>query len=71
MTTEEDVKRWVREEHETIKAEEQAACAHAVSGTYQPPDFDILLCDQCGKIITMADYNENGEQRVANPRVPL
>jgi hypothetical protein len=65
------VKRWVREEHEAIKAREQAECSHAVSGSYQPPDFEILLCDFCGKIVTMADYNENGDQRVANPRIPL
>ena len=65
MTTEEDVKRWVREEYAAIKAEEQAACSHSVSGTYHGDD---LLCDQCEKIITMADHSENGDQRVAHPR---
>ena len=65
------VKRWVREEHELLVAEKQAACNHRVSGTYQPDNLDILICDQCGKILTMADYNENGSQRVAHPRVPL
>ncbi|KKK81349.1 hypothetical protein LCGC14_2814360 [marine sediment metagenome] len=68
MTTEEEVKRWVREEHESIKAEEQVACDHRVSGTYQG---DILICDQCGKTITMADHSENGDQRVAHARIPL
>ena len=68
MTTEEDIKRWVREEHEAIKAEEQAAYDHRVSGTYYD---DVLLCDQCGKPLTMADHSENGDQRVAHPRIPL
>ncbi len=63
------VKRWVREEHKAIVAEKQAACQHLVSGTYQPDNLDILICDQCGKIITMDDYSENGAQRVAHPRV--
>ena len=70
MVTEEEVRKWIREEHAAIKAEEQAACNHAVSGTYEP-DGGPLICDQCGKIVTMADYSENGEQRVAHPRVPL
>ncbi len=68
MGTEEEVKRWVREEHEAIKDEEQAACSHRVSGTYHGDD---LFCDRCGKVITMADHSENGDQRVAHPRIPL
>ena len=68
MATEEEVKRWVREEHEAIVAEKQAACQHLISGTYHGDD---LICTECGKIVTMEDYSENGEQRVANPRIPL
>ena len=71
MATEEETKRWVREEHALIKAEEQSTCDHHISGTYQPPDYEVLLCDKCDKVVTMADHNQNGEQRVAHPRVPL
>ena len=69
MATEEEVKVWVREEYALIKAEEQAMCEHLISGTYPPDDIDNLFCDQCGGIVTMADHSENGEQRVAHPRV--
>ncbi len=62
------VKRWVREENEVIVAEKQAACNHQPSGTYHGDD---LICDKCGKIVTMADHSENGDQRVAHPRIPL
>lgn len=71
MATEVEIKRWVREEHLVIKAEEQAACDHRLSGTYPPDDPDNLYCDQCGKLVTMADYSQSGDQRRAHPRIPL
>ena len=54
MPTEEQIRQWVREEREAIKAEEQAACLHAVSGT-QDPVSGVITCDQCRKVITLAD----------------
>ena len=65
------VKRWVREEHELLVAEKQAACNHRVSGTYQPDNLDILICDQCDKPLTLESEPEDEEQRRAHPRVPL
>ena len=53
MPTEEEVRQWVREERAVIKAEEQAACSHAISGTVDSQG--VITCDQCGKVITMAD----------------
>ena len=53
MPTEEQVRQWVREEREAIKAEEQAVCLHAVSGTMDSQGE--ITCDQCRKVITLAD----------------
>ena len=53
MPTEEEVRQWVREERAVIKAEEQAACSHAVSGTMDSQGE--ITCDQCRKVITLAD----------------
>ena len=69
--TEEDVKRWVREENELLVAEKQAACNHRVSGTYPPDSPDILICDQCDKPLTLESDPEDEEQRLAHPRIPL
>ena len=57
MPTEEEIRQWVREERAAIKAEEQAACPHAISGTWTD---GVITCDQCGKVITMADARNGG-----------
>ena len=69
MPTEEEIKRWVREEQDVLVAEKQAACNHRVSGTYPPSSPDILICDQCDKPLTMESDPDDGEQRRANARV--
>ena len=69
--TEEEIKRWVREENEVLVAEKQDACKHRVSGTYPPDSPDILICDQCDKPLTMENDPQDEEQRVAQPRVSL
>ena len=53
MSTEAQIRQWVREEREAIKAEEQAVCLHAVSGTMD--SNGEITCDQCRKVMTLAD----------------
>jgi hypothetical protein len=69
MTSEEEVRRWVREEREAIKREEQAACSHAASGTRHADA--TITCDQCGKIVTLADADGGARRHSADPRVPM
>jgi len=57
MPTKEDIKRWVREEHAAILAEEQAVCKHNVSGTLH--DDGNLTCDQCKKGLGVDDWEFN------------
>lgn len=71
MATEEEVKRWVREEREQIKKEEQETCSHPV-GTFAA-DM-TLTCDKCGKTLTRADWDkDSGATSVADAkaRIPL
>jgi hypothetical protein len=73
MATEEEVRRWVREERAAIKAEEQAACSHAISGTLHPDE--TLTCDQCGKVVTLADADKDSgvslEKNLAYAGIPV
>ena len=57
MATEEEVRRWVREERATIKAEEQAICTHAVSGTLH--NDGRVTCNQCEKLIVVEDWSSH------------
>jgi hypothetical protein len=72
VPTEQEVRRWVREEREQIRLEEQAACRHP-SGTFT--DLDLTcVCDFCGKILTRADWDkDSGATSVqdAKARVPM
>ena len=52
--TEEQIRRWVRDEEEKIQLEKQAACSHARSGTLYEGS---IACDQCGKVITEDDMD--------------
>lgn len=51
--TEEQVRRWARDEYRLARLEEQKACLHARSGTLH--DDGRLTCDQCGKTLTEED----------------
>ena len=72
MTIEQEVRQWVREEHEQIKLEEQADCHHP-SGTFT--DLNLTcICDRCGKSLTMADWDKDSgatSVRDAKARIPL
>ncbi len=55
MSTEAELKRWVREEHEQLRLEEQASCNHKRSGSLALGAGDAVVCDDCKKEITF-DY---------------
>ena len=57
MSTEEEIKRWVREERAAIKAEEQAACEHMISGTLHSDGR--VTCIECDKVVTIDDWNSH------------
>ncbi len=52
MSTEAEVKQWVREEREQILLEEQAACDHKRSASLALGAGDVVVCDDCKKEIT-------------------
>ncbi len=58
MPTEDEIRKWAREEWEKLDAEkveaEQAACSHARSGTHM--GGGVIKCDDCKKVVTPADY---------------
>ena len=53
MTTEAEIRRWVREEHEEIRQEEQSSCRHLHDGTLHLDG--VVTCDLCGKTMTRED----------------
>ena len=53
MSTEEEIRQWVRDEEAQIEREKQDACGHLRVGTLQP-NRDVT-CDQCGKVVTLED----------------
>ncbi len=53
MPTEEEIRRWVRDEEAKIVSEKQDACGHLRVGTLQA-NRDVT-CDQCGKVVTLED----------------
>jgi hypothetical protein len=59
MPTKEEIQAWAREEWARLDLEKtekaQTACDHARSGTLRGEDR-TLFCDDCGKVITMADF---------------
>lgn len=58
MSTKEEIQGWAREEWARLDLEKtegiQAACNHARSGT-QNPETSAIACDDCNKIVTLAD----------------
>ncbi|KKM86934.1 hypothetical protein LCGC14_1273950 [marine sediment metagenome] len=51
MSTEAEIKRWVREERAQLLLEEQAACTHKQSGSLALGAGDAVVCDACRKEI--------------------
>ena len=58
MVTEEETRKWAREEWAKLDAEktlaEQAACGHARSGTIRD---GVVICDDCRKPLTLDDVH--------------
>lgn len=57
MPTEEDVRRWIREEQAAITAEKQLACEHMWAGTLHADG--TVTCNQCEKLLTKDDWDRN------------
>jgi hypothetical protein len=71
MPTEQEVRRWVREEREQIRLEEQAACHHPAATIV--PDMTVT-CDLCRKTLTRADWDkDSGATSIADAkaRIPM
>jgi len=46
MTTEEEIRAWVRDEQDKIDAEKQSICGHG-TGTLNRPK-NVVVCNNCG-----------------------
>lgn len=64
MPTKEEVQAWAREEWIRLDQEKtdkaQAECNHARSGTVLPGTLLTVVCDDCGKNLTMDDATRSG-----------
>lgn len=57
MPTEEEIRRWVRDERDQIRQEEQSSCRHLSFGTLR--EDGSVSCMECGKVLSLGDADKN------------